>query len=125
MKIEAFGEFKTGQLIPITPEGRYRDHAFVPNPLPPAWEPDAAVWKLIAEARDRVASRTRELADVYFGLGLLAQESRGVLATSPYPYGVKDNRKVLETIAEYSHEQGLTPRVVKLDEVFAPSTLEL
>src|SRR5437588_10947591 len=55
MKIEAFGEFKTGQLIPITPEGRYRDHAFVPNPLPPAWEPDAAVWKLIAEARDRVA----------------------------------------------------------------------
>jgi 4,5-dihydroxyphthalate decarboxylase len=83
------------------------------------------VYKAFAEARDRVAARTRELADVYFGLGLLPQESRGVLATSPYPYGVKDNRKVLETIAEYSHEQGLTPRVVKLDEVFAPSTLEL
>ena len=43
------------------------------------------------------------------------------MATDPYPYGVKENRKVLETIAEYSHEQGLTPRVVKLEEVFAPA----
>jgi 4,5-dihydroxyphthalate decarboxylase len=58
-------------------------------------------------------------------LGLLSPESRSTLATDPYPYGVKANKNVLETIAEYSHEQGLTPRVIKLDEVFAPSTLEL
>ena len=32
---------------------------------------------------------------------------------------------VLETITRYSHEQGLTPRVIGLDEIFAPSTLEL
>jgi 4,5-dihydroxyphthalate decarboxylase len=83
------------------------------------------LYKAFAEARDRVAARTRELADVYFGLGLLPLESRSVLAIDPYPYGIKANRRVLETIAEYSHEQGLTPRVVKLEQVFAPSTMEL
>ena len=41
------------------------------------------------------------------------------------PYGVKSNRKVLETVAQYSHEQGLTPRVMPMDEIFAPSTLDL
>jgi len=83
------------------------------------------LYKAFAEARDRVAARTRELADVYFGLALLPVESRPVLSIDPYPYSVKANRNVLETIAEYSHEQGLTPRVVRLEEVFAPSTLEL
>jgi 4,5-dihydroxyphthalate decarboxylase len=83
------------------------------------------LYKAFAEARDRVAARTRELAGVYFDLGLLPGGERSALGADPYPYGVKANQKVLETIAEYSHEQGLTPRVVKLDEVFAPSTLEL
>jgi len=83
------------------------------------------LYKAFAEARDRVATRTRELTGVYFDLGLLPPDSRPALAMDPYPYGIKDNRKVLETIAEYSHEQGLTPRIVKLEEVFAPSTMEL
>jgi len=30
---------------------------------------------------------------------------------------------VLETIAQYSNEQGLTPRVMKLDELFPASML--
>jgi hypothetical protein len=30
---------------------------------------------------------------------------------------------VLETIAQYSLEQGLTPRLMKLEELFAPSML--
>jgi len=47
------------------------------------------------------------------------------LAVDPYPYGVKSNQKVLETVAQYSHEQGLTPRVMPMDEIFAPSTLDL
>jgi 4,5-dihydroxyphthalate decarboxylase len=83
------------------------------------------LYKAFAEARDRVAARTRELAGVYFDLGVLPPDKRSALSTDPYPYGIKANLRVLETIAEYSHEQGLTPRVVKLDEVFAPSTMDL
>ncbi|MGA2392190.1 MAG: PhnD/SsuA/transferrin family substrate-binding protein [Candidatus Lustribacter sp.] len=40
------------------------------------------------------------------------------------PYGIRANRTVLETIATYLHEQGLTDRVVRLDEVFAPSMFD-
>jgi hypothetical protein len=34
------------------------------------------------------------------------------------------NRKVLESIAQYSYEQGLTPRRLKLEEIFAKNTLD-
>ena len=39
-------------------------------------------------------------------------------------HGVKANRKVMETIAQYSLEQGLTPRLIKIDELYAPNVLE-
>jgi hypothetical protein len=32
---------------------------------------------------------------------------------------------MLETIISYSHEQGLTPRKMNVEELFAESTLEL
>jgi hypothetical protein len=39
-------------------------------------------------------------------------------------HGIKANRKVIETIAQYSLEQALTPRLIKTDELYAPSALE-
>lgn len=83
------------------------------------------IFKAFAAAKDMVEARTRELADPYIRLGLLPQDARSALNADPFPYGVKSNRKLLETLAENSHEQGLTPRVVKLDEVFAPATMDL
>jgi 4,5-dihydroxyphthalate decarboxylase len=83
------------------------------------------IYKAFLEAKDRVNQRAKELASVYFALGLLPPEKRSGLNQDPYPYGITANRKVLETIAAYSHEQGLTPRLVGLDEVFAPSTMSL
>ena len=35
-------------------------------------------------------------------------------------HGIKANRVTLETCARYSNEQGLTPRVMRLDEIFEP-----
>ncbi|KXU85570.1 hypothetical protein CI15_20670 [Paraburkholderia monticola] len=43
----------------------------------------------------------------------------------PMPYGVKAARPVLEAIAQYLHEQGLTLSRVDIDSVFAPSTLDI
>jgi 4,5-dihydroxyphthalate decarboxylase len=40
-------------------------------------------------------------------------------------YGVKAARPVLETIAQFVHEQGLTARRVAIEELFAPSTMEV
>jgi 4,5-dihydroxyphthalate decarboxylase len=42
----------------------------------------------------------------------------------PFPYGIKANAAMLETIIGYSHEQGLTPRQMKVEELFAVETFD-
>jgi 4,5-dihydroxyphthalate decarboxylase len=83
------------------------------------------IFNAFRRARDEVAARMRELVSTHLELGLLGPNARQALAVDPYPYGVKSNKKVLDTVAEYSYEQGLTPRLMKMDEVFAPGTLDL
>ena len=39
-------------------------------------------------------------------------------------HGVVANRLVLETIAKYSLQQGLTPRLMTMEDLFAPSMLQ-
>ena len=41
-----------------------------------------------------------------------------------WPYGLEPHRRVLETFLRYHHEQGLSPRRLEPDELFAPETLE-
>lgn len=57
--------------------------------------------------------------------GLLDAGARNALSKDPMPYGINGARRELETIAQYVHEQGLTDRIVKLEEVFAPSALDV
>ncbi|MBI2987517.1 MAG: hypothetical protein HYY45_12200 [Deltaproteobacteria bacterium] len=51
--------------------------------------------------------------------------TREIVGDDPFPYGVQANRGMLETIIDYSYEQGLTPEKLKIEDLFAPSTLEL
>ena len=41
-----------------------------------------------------------------------------------WPYGLEENRHVLETFLRYHHEQGLSKRLLKPEELFAPETFE-
>jgi 4,5-dihydroxyphthalate decarboxylase len=76
-------------------------------------------------AANDIANRERmEHVDYYFETGALPADARKATAAPIVAHGVRANRKTLETIAQYSNEQGLTPRVMKLEEIFAPSTLE-
>ena len=52
------------------------------------------------------------------------KEARAALRQPLLRHGMRANRKVLETAAQYSNEQGLTPRLMRLDEIFAVSTME-
>jgi 4,5-dihydroxyphthalate decarboxylase len=76
-------------------------------------------------AKEGVQKRMKELTTTHTNLGLIAPEQAGSLDIDPYPYGVKSNLKTLETVADYSFEQGLTKRRVSLEEIYAPSTLDL
>ena len=83
------------------------------------------LYSAFAAARERLARQADDFLIPYFVTGTLGNETRGALARDPMGYGVKAARPVLETIAQYVHEQGLTPRRVGLDEIFAPSTMDL
>jgi hypothetical protein len=56
--------------------------------------------------------------------GLISRESKEALGKTIVRHGIQANRLVLETAAQYSFEQGLTPRLVKLEEVFAASAMD-
>jgi 4,5-dihydroxyphthalate decarboxylase len=53
------------------------------------------------------------------------KQTRAALTEDPFPYGVSANRAMLETLINYSFEQGLTKRKLTVEEMFAPSTLDL
>ena len=83
------------------------------------------IYNAFREAKDRWLAEISEAASTHVQLGLLSREAADALRKDPYPYGVVANRHILETIARYSHEQGLTPRVLSLEEVFPQKTLDL
>ena len=62
-------------------------------------------------------------AALVFGQEYLAM-TRDILGEDPFPYGIKANRKMLETVIDFSHEQRLTPRKMSVEELFAAATLE-
>jgi len=77
------------------------------------------------ERANEIANRQRlEHVSYHLASGLIPRESKEALAKSIVTHGIKANRLALETAAQYSFEQGLTPRLVKLEEVFAASAME-
>jgi 4,5-dihydroxyphthalate decarboxylase len=84
------------------------------------------LYKAFLAAKDVAQER---LADdipsaLVFGPEYLAK-TREIFGPDPYPYGLKANQKMMETLISYSYEQGLIPRKPKMEELFAPSTLDL
>jgi 4,5-dihydroxyphthalate decarboxylase len=53
----------------------------------------------------------------------LLEEERAIIGPDWFPYGIEPNRPSIEALLQYVHEHGLADRRVKLEELFAPSTL--
>ena len=51
------------------------------------------------------------------------EEVRRDMGDDWWPYGFEPNRHVLDTFLRYHHEQGLSPRRLQPEELFAPETL--
>jgi 4,5-dihydroxyphthalate decarboxylase len=83
------------------------------------------LYSAFAAAKAEVARAGELYLRNYFVTGLIGDDTRRALATDPMAYGVQSARKVLETITQYVHEQGLTARRVGLEEIFAANTLDL
>jgi 4,5-dihydroxyphthalate decarboxylase len=77
-------------------------------------------------AKEEIARSARSHLRWYFEVGLLdAGVERTLAEHDPLAYGFKAAQPVLETVAQYVHEQGLSARRVALEELFAPSTLDV
>jgi 4,5-dihydroxyphthalate decarboxylase len=82
----------------------------------------AAFVKAKALAREKLAERIPSA--LFFGPEYLAM-TRTIVGDDPFPYGVAANRPMLERLIDYSYAQGLTARKLKVEELFAESTLGL
>ncbi len=63
-------------------------------------------------------------SDLFFGAEYLRQ-TRAIMGDDPFPYGVEANAPMMQMAIDFSYEQGLTPRKMTFEELFAPSVLNL
>ncbi|MBV8580629.1 MAG: ABC transporter substrate-binding protein [Candidatus Eremiobacteraeota bacterium] len=86
-----------------------------------------ALYKAFAEAQRRTYDDFRQTAALKAMLPWAAAEAeatRALMGEDWWPYGLAGNEKTLATFARYSHEQGLSKRVLTPRDLFAPETLE-
>lgn len=86
-----------------------------------------SLYKAFCQAKDLCLRQLGEATALACALpGLLAEleETRAIMGADPWPYGVERNRKVLETVGQYAVEQGLIPRPLPMEEMFATTTLQ-
>jgi len=82
------------------------------------------ILKAFARANDIADAERREHVAYHLETGLLSDDYRRSLATRLVNHGLKANRATLELAAKYSNQQGLTPRVMNMEELFAANALE-
>ncbi len=83
------------------------------------------LYTMFKEAKESAYAAARVILQPHLESGLLDAAGGKALAKDPLAYGIKDPREVLDMIVQMVHEQGLAKRRVALDELFAPSTLDL
>lgn len=83
------------------------------------------LYKAFVRANEIAEAERGEHVAYHVAAGVVPPDGQRALRIPLVQHGLAANRAVLETAARYSHEQGLTPRLVRLEEIFAASTLDL
>jgi 4,5-dihydroxyphthalate decarboxylase len=83
------------------------------------------VYHAFVQAQRHLQTQTDEMLQDHVATGLLSVEASQQVRQDPKPYGVNASRAVLSRLTRYVHEQGLTDRCVGIEELFAPSTLDV
>ena len=86
-----------------------------------------SLMKALVESQRRTYAALRETAALKTMLPWLnahVDETVREMGDDFWPYGLHKNIETLQTFLRYHHEQGLSKRLVKPEELFAPETLE-
>ncbi len=113
---------KTG-IFPIMHAVAMRRNVIEANP----WLPEA-VFNAYARAKQLNYNHMKKSAWYKNSLPWFGQEfeeTRKLMGENYWSYGIDPNRKTLEALFQYSYEQGLAKRELKIEELFHPTTLEL
>ena len=112
---------KTG-IFPIMHAVAIRNDAVEQHP----WLP-RAVFNAYSDAK-RLTFEYMQKKAWYLGslpwFGQEFSETRELMGENFWSYGVEANRKTLEALFAYSHEQGLASRMLTIEELFHPLSLE-
>jgi 4,5-dihydroxyphthalate decarboxylase len=80
--------------------------------------------KAFDKAAELADTQRVQHASYHVDSGMISQEAAKALREPVLRHGIKANKLILETAAQMSLEQGLTPRLMRLDEIFAKSTMD-
>jgi len=87
-----------------------------------------AIFNAYSESKTQDYAFMRKLGWVFDSLpwyGQELEETRKLMGENFWPYGIEPNRKTLETLFRYSHEQGLSNKNLSIEELFHTSSLKL
>ncbi|TMJ01105.1 MAG: ABC transporter substrate-binding protein [Alphaproteobacteria bacterium] len=90
------------------------------------WLP-AAVLKAFTRAKSICLALLEETSASKVTLPFMEEQvkaARDFMGADFWPYGIPANRKTLEYFLAQHHRQGLSPRLVKVEELFHPTTFE-
>jgi len=88
----------------------------------------AAIFDAYEQAKLRSYARMAKWNWVADGLPWYGQElaeTTALMGRDFYPYGIEGSRATLQALFRYSHEQGLTPSQLTIEDLFHPASLEL
>ena len=87
-----------------------------------------AVFEMYSKAKYMAYANLETTTSLKVSLPWVAQEfedTRRLMGNNYWRYGIEANRKELELVMRYAHEQGLVKRRGNFEELFHPSTLKL
>ena len=85
------------------------------------------LYKAFCEAKDAAMNALKQTHVLGVALPWISDEierTQKTLGDDWWPYGVGKNRHVLETFLRYHHEQGLSEKLMTIEDLFAPETLD-
>jgi 4,5-dihydroxyphthalate decarboxylase len=90
------------------------------------WLP-AAVFKAFERSKSMALEGLSDTSSTKVTLPFVEErlmEARALMGEDFWSYGVEPNRKTLETFLRHHHAQGLSSRLLKVEELFHPTTFE-
>lgn len=90
------------------------------------WLP-AAVLKAFEQSKTMALEQLTDVSATKVTLPFVEEQlaaARATMGEDFWPYGMESNRKTLDAFLRHHHSQGISPRLVKVEELFHPGTHE-